>query len=77
MVQEVENEMMTRFESIYVEGRQIVKESRVELLWNLKIFYVIYFDSIMKDMRLKGPYQNESNVALDMYYSEDLVALAT
>ena len=64
-VQEVENEMMTRFEIITPEeGRKIVKELGVQLIANLKIGDVI-------------PYQKESDVASSMYYSEDLGALAT
>ena len=70
--------MMTRFESIILEeGRKIVKELGVQLLPNLKISNFISFDSIMKDMKLRIPYQKEFDVALGMYYNEDLYSLAT
>lgn len=74
----VKREMMIKFDAISLkEGRKIVKESGIQLLPKLKIIDVIAFDSIMKDMRLKNPKRGVDVSTYGMYYSEDLVVMAT
>ena len=56
LIKEIEDEMLNMFDALtLIEGREIVQKVGILTTQNLRIYNVISFDSIMKEMKVKRP----------------------
>ena len=79
LIKEIEGEMLNMFDTLTpIEGREIVRKTRILITPNLRIVDAITFNSLMKEMKVKRPnIPSIEHTTTGTYYSKDLGALTT